>query len=269
MIKINLIRSETEKKSQITAKIDEFLEALPPSVREYANFYKHPIFIKLVVLLILVKVAGTVIETVSVKILANVEEQRKELQQEIAKAKQDEKKLKDNSNEEETLKKIRAEKDEINQKLVVLKSVASVRFRIFNALNRISASIPDKVWITDMNIEEKVIRMKGSSWEFRPISAFESNLKNSGYFFKVSSPPITTSPVNLNLDNFSVPGNLEDLKSFEIIAELKTEAGLNEGAFEENITDKEIENLYASLSKSFLSIKKENNLAKDQSNKER
>ena len=235
MIKINLVRAEVEKKTQLALMIDDFLERLPPGVREYAHFYKHPIFIKVVACIILLNVLGVVIEIASTKGLANVEAQKKEVQQKITKEKQVEQQLKDDSQEVAVLEKLRAEKEEIKRKLLVLKTVANVRFKIFRVMDRISGSIPNKVWITDMSIKGKVISMKGSSWEFKPISLFEADLKSSEYFSNVHLHAITTSSSNLGIDNLSIPGNLELLKNFEITAELREEVDLKESAFQNHI----------------------------------
>lgn len=76
------------------------------------------------------------------------------------------------------------QEQKLARKLEVVKEVINKRQNPYKVLKYIAENIPDGVWLTSLDLQEKELTMQGYSTNFKNIGQFLENLKNSIFFMK-------------------------------------------------------------------------------------
>ncbi|MAX67729.1 MAG: PilN domain-containing protein [Bacteriovoracaceae bacterium] len=112
--------------------------------------------------------------------------QVKQLDQKIKKNRQEVKELKAEERKYVDIKRQVEELDEQEKKLAakikVVREIIDKRQNPFNVLKYIADNTPDDVWIVELEISDRVLKMKGFSKSWKSIGKFIENLKNSIFF---------------------------------------------------------------------------------------
>ena len=144
------------------------------------------------------------------------ENNTKELQQDINKLKGEIRKLQVESNK---LKNIQDEIDafakqevKLQDKLKVVKQIIKIKKNPVNILLYIAKHIPKDIWLTDLNVNNDKLVLKGRSVSYKSIGLFIKNLKSSVFFDKsldlVSSKTISEKELGVRTEEFEISSTI-------------------------------------------------------------
>ena len=91
---------------------------------------------------------------------------------------QKENKLKENGD-------LQAKAKELTNKLQILTKLSKLRLREVKALDYIQSIIPEKVWLTDLQIANAKLELKGAALTDDDLTQFVKGLENSAFFTNV------------------------------------------------------------------------------------
>lgn len=79
---------------------------------------------------------------------------------------------------------LRAQEEKLARRLEAVKQVINKRQNPFGPLKYIAENIPQGLWLVSMELEDRQVSMRGYSKNFKNISRFLENLKDSIFFKK-------------------------------------------------------------------------------------
>lgn len=79
---------------------------------------------------------------------------------------------------------LKSQEEKLAKKLEVVKEIINKRQNPFKFLKYIAENTPDKLWLTNLELDKGELKMVGYSKDFNDIGDFLANLKNSIFFNK-------------------------------------------------------------------------------------
>ncbi len=120
-----------------------------------------------------------------------------------------------NAQMQETNKRI----GEITRKLSIINALDMDRQVGFNIMNLMSKTIPKKVWLETIRLNNGKIELAGASWELIPINHFLKILENSQKFIDIRLKSISSSPARKIIPG--IPESLQRIKKFNVSMGIK------------------------------------------------
>jgi type IV pilus assembly protein PilN len=111
-----------------------------------------------------------------------------------------------------TIERLKTEKNKITTEFGAIKELSKKRYSYVKILDAMQTLIPEKAWITKMNVKDQIVSLEGRATEDSIISIFMQNLEESAYFTNVTW--IDSKEVNEPqgvVKSFSIRFNLENI----------------------------------------------------------
>lgn len=111
-----------------------------------------------------------------------------------------------------TIEQLKGEKNKLSAELLAIKELSKKRYTYVKILDSLQSLIPEKAWITKLNMKDMIVSIEGRAVEDSVISSFMQNLEESAYFTNVTW--VSSSEVNEPqgmVKAFSIRFNLENI----------------------------------------------------------
>jgi type IV pilus assembly protein PilN len=106
-------------------------------------------------------------------------QQGQQLEMELAQAKEEEQKLQAVLRQFEAFE---ARKKQLEERVKLIEDLRRDQGKAVHLLDKVSASVPDRLWLTDMVQKGDSIQMNGQTITLTALADFIGNLENTGYF---------------------------------------------------------------------------------------
>ncbi len=106
-------------------------------------------------------------------------QQGQRLEMELAQAKEEEQKLQAVLRQFEAFE---ARKKQLEQRVKLIEDLRRDQGKAVHLLDKVSTSVPDRLWLTDMKQTGDSIQMDGQTSTLTALADFIGNLENTGYF---------------------------------------------------------------------------------------
>jgi type IV pilus assembly protein PilN len=106
-------------------------------------------------------------------------QQGERLEMELVQAKEEEQKLQPVLRQYEAFE---ARKKQLEQRVKLIEDLRRDQGRAVHLLDKVSTSVPDRLWLTEMKQTESSIQMDGQTSTLTALADFIGNLENTGYF---------------------------------------------------------------------------------------
>ena len=109
----------------------------------------------------------------------SLDHQGQQLEMELAQAKEEEQKLQAVLRQYEAFE---ARKKQLEQRVKLIEDLRRDQAKAVHLLDKVSTSVPDRLWLTDMKQTGDSIQMDGQTSTLTALADFIGNLENTGYF---------------------------------------------------------------------------------------
>jgi type IV pilus assembly protein PilN len=106
-------------------------------------------------------------------------QQGQHLEMELAQAKEEEQKLQAVLRQFEAFE---ARKKQLEERVKLIEDLRRDQSKAVHLLDKVSTSVPDRLWLTDMKQTGRAIQMDGQTSTLTALADFIGNLENTGYF---------------------------------------------------------------------------------------
>lgn len=86
----------------------------------------------------------------------------------------------------DVIEQLKSEKNKLSTEVNTIKDLSKKRYVYVKILDALQSLIPEKAWITKMNMKDQTISIEGRATEDAVISAFMQSLEESAYFVNVT-----------------------------------------------------------------------------------
>lgn len=112
----------------------------------------------------------------------------------------------------DVIEQLKSEKNKISTEVNTIKDLSQKRYVYLKILDSMQSLIPEKAWITKMDVKDQMVSIEGRATEDAVISSFMQSLEESAFFSNVTW--INSEEVNENqgvVKSFSIRFSLENI----------------------------------------------------------
>lgn len=114
------------------------------------------------------------------------------------------------------VKQLQEQEINLRSKISIIKEIVDKRQNPYEILKYIASNIPSSVWITECEIDDKKLKIKAYSTDWKSISKFIENMESAIFFnanIDFSRPEDMPTEVNgINVEPFQIITNIENFK---------------------------------------------------------